>query len=141
MGSSLDELKVAKKQINDLKKEVKNKIKTIFHSSVKDLFAENPNLKSISFNCYTPYFNDGDVCTFRSAHKYPDINGVGDYSDEEEDQKAWDELGKAEQNKITKAVKDFMSNWDNDDMFDLFGDHVKVNITAKKIEVEDYEHE
>jgi hypothetical protein len=150
MGTNLDELKAVKKQINDLKKDAAKKVKELFHVAVAELFKENPKLTSISWTQYTPYFNDGDTCEFSSGHDYCDINGVNedDWEDEDEDEEDSEsedselpEVTEAEMKVLKKVVSDFMKHWDDDDMYDLFGDHVQVTVTAKGIETEDYEHE
>jgi hypothetical protein len=141
MSDTLEEVKAAKEEIASLKKEVEKKVKSVFHNALKKIFTENSNLKKIEWRCYTPYFNDGDVCTYRSSHDYADINGVGDYGDDEEDEKAWEALGETEQERLSKVVGDFMKNWDSTDMMSLFGDHVKVTATPAGIETEHYDHD
>ncbi len=137
MSNALAEIKKAKKEITELKKQLQKKVKATFHDAVKELFKENPKLTSISWTQYTPYFNDGDACTFSSNHEYADINGDEEDNDEEVDSGLTDkELGNLE-----KTVHEFLRNFDDDDMLSMFGDHVKVVVTAKNIEAEEYSHD
>lgn len=94
----------------------------------KVLFDQYPELYSVTWQQYTPYFNDGEECRFRSGHTYPDLN-----------QKDGEDL--KYNSKESEAVKLFMASFDSDIMEFLFGDHVEVTVTREGIEVEDYEHE
>lgn len=142
MMSSLEKFREAKKEIKDLKKKLKSQVKDVFYAAVKELFNEYPDLKSISWTGYTPYFNDGDTCEFSSNHEYPDINGVGDWADPtEEEAEAYEKIDKKVRDKMEKAVRTFMKEWDDDDMYDLFGDHVQVTVTKKGISTEHYDHD
>jgi len=40
---------------------------------------------------------------------------------------------------IVKTVKEFLNQFDDEDMKDLFGDHVTVHITANGVDVTDYD--
>ena len=146
-------------------------VKEIFKKAVPELFVEYPNLKRISWTQYTPYFNDGDTCEFGSSHTSPaiyfttpspDVEGDKDdfdgYEEEWSDYSYYDydknyknyknkklKPGLSDETiaqiKTAEAVIAFLGNFDNDDMLDLFGDHQKVILTAKGIEVEGYNHD
>jgi hypothetical protein len=45
------------------------------NDNCKDIFAKYPDLISISWVAYTPYFNDGDTCYYRSRHNHPNLEG------------------------------------------------------------------
>ena len=61
-----------------------------FPSMFTELFAQAPKLKSVSWTQYTPYFNDGEECTF-SAHtsdlyindRHPDYDEDDELEDDE----------------------------------------------------------
>ena len=145
--STLSEIKEIESEINKLLKEAKVKVvKEIFKKAVPELFVEYPNLKRISWTQYTPYFNDGDTCEFGSSHTSPAIyfttpspDVEGDKDDFDGYEEEWSDY--SYQIKTAEAVIAFLGNFDDDDMLDLFGDHQKVIITAKGIEVEDYNHD
>jgi hypothetical protein len=144
--STLSDIKVIKQNIEQLRNEAKTKVESIFKTAALELFVEYPDLKSISWSQYTPYFNDGDSCNFSSHHDYAAIKFVASNEDDDEDddddyQEGFDEsLATPEQLKAGKAAESFLENFDDDDMENLFGDHVKVIITKDGIEVEDYDH-
>lgn len=137
--------------------------KAYFHERSKELFVEHPILKSIAWHQYTPYFNDGSECTFRSNHTEPYINGWcewGDsYDDTADDSDPFAEFDFSEYNTQGKykpqglpkepddayraylAVMSFLNDFNDEDMLDLFGDHIKVMVTPTEIKTEHCEHD
>lgn len=136
MATKLEELKALKDQAVDLQKQIDKKLRPVFNEGVKQLFVDVPNLVEISWIAYTPYFNDGDSCTFSSMHQDATINGASEWGDEDEE-RTFPKLSEEEQKKVT----DFLSIFDDDDMESMFGDHIKVIVTKDKVETEDYEHD
>lgn len=63
--------------IADLRKE--------FPTMFKDIFETAPNLKSVSWRQYTPYFNDGETCYFSAHTDDLEVNGLNSYDDEDEE--------------------------------------------------------
>lgn len=94
------------------------------NDNCKDIFAKYPDLVSISWVAYTPYFNDGDTCYYRSRHNYPNLEG--DLKNHSE---------------IETEVKEFLSQFDDPLMFELFGDHAFITITREGTTIEEYEHD
>ena len=52
-------------------------------SKIGPMFAEafaktDPRIQAISWTQYTPYFNDGDSCTFSAHTSYPSYIGIGE---------------------------------------------------------------
>lgn len=167
--STLSDIKTLKTEINKLREEAKKKVEEIFKVAALSLFVEYPNLKRISWTQYTPYFDDGDPCTFSSTHNCPAIyftTTVNENKDEDEDdfdnyEEEWYESSYFDYSKDYKtrtlktsltdeqinelktgqAVKEFLNNFDNEDMENLFGDGYKVIITKNKIEVEEFSHD
>ena len=94
--STLSDIKVIKQNIEKLRKEAKAKVESIFKVTALELFVEYPDLKSISWSQYTPYFNDGDPCYFSSNHRYAAIkfvsaDGPDDDDDDDDYQEGYDE--------------------------------------------------
>ena len=163
-SSSMRELKDLRKKRQELAEEITTKAKTLFKEAVGTLFVEFPNLVSFGWTQYTPYFNDGDECTFGSGHSNPfikfttskntDPDELG-YEDEFSDYHYYDyskdfkqktlkpTLTIAQLAEVTtgKSVVEFLTNFDDDDMLNMFGDHQKVIVTSNKVESEDYEHD
>ncbi len=176
-----------KLNINKLKKEAKQTATKFFSEETKRLFKQFPILVNFSWNQYTPYFNDGDACTFSSNHRYfnmvvtkpvvdtdskevkiaqarktldeidedysldieedydPEtevlIEEAGYYCDMDRDYAVQTYVDAPGSRKIAQAIKEVLGVFDNDDFEDIFGDHVKVVVTAKGSQAEDYEHD
>jgi len=58
-------------------------LKAEYHESLKDLFIKYPFVKSAHFTAYTPYFNDGEECTYSCHHDYCGFNGYDGYGDKD----------------------------------------------------------
>jgi hypothetical protein len=67
-----------KNKIAEAKKQMEKTAKEAFTEMVTDFFEENPDLLSFGWNQYTPYWNDGDVCTFSANTDYPSVTMVID---------------------------------------------------------------
>lgn len=64
---ALDQLKALKARMEEMREQIKTEAKAAFASTTKEIFAQHPTLEQFQWHQYTPYFNDGDECTF-SAH-------------------------------------------------------------------------
>ena len=129
-------------------------------------FKDNPYIEAVRWTQYTPYFNDGDTCTFgyhgidfiKLTEKLPAKLVDGEdapwysESDEEEEQAGWVYFNYWSRSKtekplilerVSKAVKDLEAQFSgHDELFQMsFGDHCKVIATKDSFEVEDYEHD
>lgn len=78
----LDGLLEAQKR---LEVEMKEEGTKAFYALLKPIFDEFPDLESVGWYQYTPYFNDGDTCIFKAMVDSPFINGFN-----EEDEYRWD---------------------------------------------------
>lgn len=144
MGKLFEELKVLKKAYDDkLRKEGEAAVKEAF----KDLFEKFPELELIWWTQYTPYFNDGDVCTFRVNEFYSvfsdptDPEGETDYNDDYNDTWSLKSAKDPRKKKIGKAVEELENELPRDVMLSVFDDHVKVVANRKGFTVHDYEHD
>lgn len=111
-----------REEIEKLKETLINKTEELFKEGCKELFKKYPSLICFHWTGFTPYFNDGEPCTFISNHCYFDLD-----LDDDEFEEA-----------INKDVKNFLSNFDDDDMLIMFGDHVSVVVGKDTIEVQEY---
>lgn len=154
-----EQIAKSKEEIKKLKSDLNEKLKENFHELTKELFDSYPELDSFGWRQYTPYFNDGEPCEFRSMHDYPTINGNDENYGESEQpegvldivklgsEEIYDENWKKIENpdynpyysEIVKVVKDFLNQFDDDDMEGLFGNHVSIHITSEGVQVEDYD--
>ena len=95
----------------------------------KEVFKKYPELEEVRWTAYTPYFNDGETCEYGSSHTSPDLLVTGcSYN------------GK-EYKVIEKEIKEFLIQFDDELMYDLFGDHIEIIVTKEGISVNEYEHD
>jgi hypothetical protein len=116
----------------ELCKELQKEFPTLF----KEFFAKHEWIEKFKWHQYTPYFNDGEECTFSVSNDESslEINDLGYYDDsicdDEEKKLAYEQLEEILQSVPEEFYKD------------LFGDHVEVTVNRDgTIEKEEYEHE
>jgi hypothetical protein len=136
--SKLVELKTS---IVALREQAKKECYALFQDAAKEIFRAHPDLKSFSWTQYTPYFNDGDECVFSARTDYIDIV-MKDGTEEEYYETSYSK--KEAVTPLQKAGRDaitFLTNFDNEDYKDMFGDHVRVTVTAEGVDSDNYEHD
>ena len=154
-------LREKQEDIKKLKKEMLEASNNIFTEMTKIIFEEHPKVKSFGWNQYTPYFNDGETCTFSANTDYIYINGqpadeadwinetkitnYGTWNREKRQYEGRTEVANLDYDpelaKITDEVKDFLSNFDEDFFLSQFGDHAEITITAEGVSVDECEHD
>ena len=124
----------------------------------KNFFKEFPEIKVIKWTQYTPYFMDGDPCefgvnepTFSNADDPSIISTYGEIDSDDVDESIWaasadyGTFPKHFPKETVKKLKELSSMLQSSEMSEVleatFGDHVVVTVTAKGIEVEEYEHD
>lgn len=117
--------------------------KSAFLEAANDLFTEEPKLVRFAWKQYTPYFNDGNTCTFSVHGDYPSINGFNqDYGEAEEDQTQEEKLSHTDQTRIGKKVSKLINALPEEILQDMFGDHVQVTVFKNgQIEIDEYSHD
>lgn len=134
--------------------------KAAFTAGIAAVFAAHPVLEGIRWTQYTPYFNDGDTCTFGCHIEDGDVKWAGEFRDGTEENEDGDEDGLEEdalyifsdKRKATdpktlakKAIIEFSKQFEDGDYLSMFGDHAQVTITRDgsgvKIDSEDYDHD
>lgn len=146
-------------KIREMKQAYDNEVKTFGKKALKEAFSEyfdaNPKVLGIGWTQYTPYFNDGDACTFRLGESYALVD-----SNSEEAQDSYEEFTetidgvkcvdarscfpapKYDPTPMAIALGKFWHNVAENDVFlAVFGDHTRVVATRKGFEVEEYDHE
>lgn len=147
--------------IKKLKEEMLEESNKIFTEMTKVIFEEHPKVKSFGWNQYTPYFNDGETCTFFANTDYIYINGMsvdesewineniitsyGTWNREEKVYKDRTEVPNlnydSELVKANDEIKEFLCNFDEEFFMSQFGDHAEVTVTAEGVSVDEYEHD
>lgn len=117
---------------------------TMLNKLFTDFFDALPQIKTITWTMYTPYFNDGDTCVFRVnevnfATRYPeDIEEFSAYGGEEE--AGW---VNARSNPVLSSF--IVQFYAAESVLESLGDHAHVTVTNReegvRIEVEEYQHD
>lgn len=106
--------------------EMMDKAAAAFKEFMADFFTANPDVKSVGWDQYQMYWNDGDPTSF-SVYADSDsvrVNGVSEYGDEDTD----DDLILAEPRRaeLAEQVSALLSTFDAVAMEVMFGDHAAV---------------
>ncbi len=141
-----DKFKELKDKREQLKKDMLEESKRVFKEESATLFQTHPQLFMFTWTQYTPYFNDGDACVFGSNHEYPTVVLQSGKEAYEADGQSYEETYAGEGDEaiaesIEEAITKFLSQFDDEDMEAMFGDHVEVKVTKDGVEVEEYEHD
>ena len=128
--------------------------KSLLKVVVQRFFADFPEVKALQWEQYTPYFMDGDTCEFGVndvAFVSTDDEEIlaevsyGEYDGEDDDVIVYSQYGDEANGALKAAIKTFNTFLHSDEMEDvlktMFGDHVRVTVTAKGFKVEEYDHE
>lgn len=113
----------------------------------REFLAKYPQVHMITWTQYTPYFNDGEPCTFRAGEWYAVSEGADDYWDDclVNNLSDW-RMSKAGRVRTPEEDK-FLADWKSlgkvpdDLLLDVFGNHVEVKVTREGIEVSEYDHD
>ena len=154
-------LREKQEEIKKLKEEMLEASNKIFTDLTKTIFEENPKVKSFGWNQYTPYFNDGETCTFSANTDYIYVNGVsvdesdwisetkitnyGTWNREKREYEGRKEVPNLNYDpelvKSSDEIREFLRNFDEDFFMSQFGDHAEITVTVDGVNVDEYEHE
>lgn len=144
--SRADGLMPAVERFKSLRDKLATVGKATITAGIKAFMAEHPEVESLRFRAYTPYWNDGDECTYRVRDPSLRLVGArgdeGDYEDGYQDR--FDLSGGAVTKPLGEALGrlgDVLRNAE-DAVKATFGDHVQVTVGRDgNAEVEQYEHD
>lgn len=133
--------KLLKQRIDQLSLKLKAAENEVFDELRRTLFEENPKLKSFGFVGYTPGFNDGEPCLFtmETDAAFITINGYDRNREEWEDGEKHTDEESADVETLSAIVSESVEILPETFFRSKFGEGFKVNVTADKIEVEDYD--
>ena len=141
---SMSDYRAAVAQVKKARQDAKRAMHAAFSEACAGLFKAHPELTSFAWQQYTPYFNDGDACEFSARVEEPDINEVSGYDIDE----GWTDR---EGNKrggehaalvpLQEAVAELLQEFDQEDLKEMFGDHMTVTVTPDGITTDDCEHD
>lgn len=122
---------------------LKEHARPVVAEQLKAFFDAFPDVEAVRWTQYTPYFNDGDACTF-GVHD-PGVQLKSATVDEDADEYyRWPEAWSLRESNpaLAEGLKTLRSSLDADVCEVAFGDHVQV--IAKRdgsVEASDYSHD
>ena len=132
-------------------KELEEEAKAVVFEEFKKIFVKYPHLTAIKWSQYTPYFNDGDECTFgvndfciTNVEDIENITSYGEYDGDLPEGKFCEYLyGKYKTDyPEVYALEKFAGSDVGSGVFKgAFGNHVSVTATPDGIDSEDYDHD
>jgi hypothetical protein len=72
-------IKANKREIEKIQQKLENACEKLLKEALRYIFKKFPNVKTISWNQYTPAWNDGDACVFSCYFESMIINDEEDY--------------------------------------------------------------
>ena len=148
-----------KKERDELRRKLQDAAKDHFKELAATVFVEHPVLQSFAWTQYTPYFNDGEECVFGAHTSNPHlkfgaqpVDGEAEEPEDEEDDYFYDKRNykgsyavpgfpNTPQEKAGCAVIDFLGTFDDADLKEMFGDHIKVTVSRSGVDVDEYSHD
>ncbi len=153
MSTAMEQYRKAKEALEAAKETMRQTAKDAFTEQSKPLFEKYPSILSISWAQYTPHFNDGDPCTFGCHNDYPSVKFANQPDAEDDDDSRWGnevgswdiqrdrEAGRTELADTKQAILDFAKAFTDDTYEEMFGDGVRVIVTADGVDTEEYDHD
>jgi hypothetical protein len=130
----LNEVNDLIKSFEEQRKALVDKLKPNFSSLFADFFEKYPEVLNIYFTAYTPYFNDGDACTYN-------VHEAMYETEEEGDELGWEYTPTTERGKDFKVVKETLGSIPDEIIEQLF-DEGKIIINRDgSVDVEEYDHD
>ena len=133
----------AQNRMARLKDEIYKETDAAFSDIFSEFFTAFPNIKTIHWTQYTPYFADGDECIFNIGEIYfsdkdhTELEGTyNDETDEEEDVTEGSPEYVAARNKmatIISGMEDYLKS--------RFEDHSYIKVWAGGADREDHDHD
>lgn len=153
-------LKDMQKELQAVKAEFSKRATAEFTKAINQIFVEYPQLETIAWTQYSPYFNDGEECTF-SVHASTfsnapadEFNLWGEFEDVEQAQEKqywaigdnwYDNEHIAAPEGLAAVHSEFdrilQSSEFEDILHEMFGNHVKVICTKTGIDTEEHDHD
>lgn len=142
---SLAELEV---QVKRLREDTKTQMSKIVATMFKTFFDTFPEIKTIHWQQYTPYFNDGDPCEFRISNiEFNRVEYNPDGGDEEEfDLSEGFAVSKYSNSQNLEyelyrscvAIENVIDNME-EEFESILGNNLTVYVTRRGIDLEEYE--
>jgi hypothetical protein len=154
----MDKIEQLVQEYNKMKDEFQVKAQAAFKEVFKEFWSAHPNIKAVVWVQYTPYFNDGEPCTF-IVHDMYEMTQIG-YDNWQEDGGYPEEytpsqysyakkkyllsegetISEQEIESCRNALGE-LSKLPEDIYLSMFGDHVQIVATKEGFEIEEYSHD
>ncbi len=129
-----EDMKAAIQHFEDAKSVLIEEVRTNFSRVIGAIMRKSERIDTYSIQCYTPYFNDGDTCTY-SVNTWGDVNKNDENG---EWQKTWNDKDRS----VEEELKKFLESISDDIYRDVFGDHIEVTFHRDGTsDVNKYDHE
>lgn len=155
-------------ELNEQKQKFQKRARTVFSEEFKSFFERFPEVREIVWTQYTPYFNDGDPCTFGvsepCAKMAPDatlepdvVEDLKERNDNDCDNcvittirdntcSKWRPAMRSRTQRESDLIDAFeqlssLVQGMDDLMQDMFGDHIIVRASSNGFDVEEYDHD
>jgi hypothetical protein len=147
-NTKTDRFAAVRQKMAEIKKEMLKIGQEAFAEESKRVFVDFPTLQAFAWVQFTPYFMDGDTCTF-SVDNYDfwlKLEGMselvrGGYDCDEHDEEIVD-VNHALIDTIEATLREFIGSIDDDVMLAMFGDHAKIVVDRDgSTTVEEYDHD
>lgn len=124
--------------IETTNKTIRQEGEELLKKDFQEMFEKHPKLEWVAWQQYTPFFNDGDVCTFSVGDLYYRLEG----DEQQDDLCDYNYAASYSEDKTGKALGKWWDKVKSDEIFlHVFGDHVQVTATRDSIKVEEYDHD
>jgi len=151
----LDKLDSLIAAIKAAKKLFRKQAEESFKEVAKELFVLAPEVKTIRWCQFTPYFNDGEECVFSVSEPYFSNADPDQLSSEGELREEYPSMFSVAPYSLhdTKVMSDesaaacmnfsaIVQSAEMDEvMRDIFGDHVAVTVTPNSMDSDEYRHD
>lgn len=107
---------------------------------LQSVVSQYPEVESIRWTQYTPYFNDGDECVFGVHELYVKFYDINEDGDEDNGFMNAYDIDKKHQ-PILKKIRELRKNIPGEVLKNVFGDHCQITVTRDSCEVEPYDHD
>ena len=143
LGKLSTESQAIQEQIHKL---AESKLMPALKEAWTDLKKAVPTLEAVRWEQYTPYFNDGETCTFSLHGVHFKLNSVkegakADYDDDFFDSYSIKNVGLTEsQVEVLQSFEEELGHLE-ELLEEAIGDHMQVTLNAEGIETEEYSHD
>ncbi len=142
------ELSKLREEMDQAKSLVRKHAKEATSGALQRFMADNPMVEKLRWHQYTPYFNDGDPCTFSVREVSILLNAASGAPEVDEDDYELHEWWLSslkdpspELKKIQEEFQQLCGELDEDVCLVAFGDHAQITVTRDGVSVDEYSHD